>query len=140
MAGDDAEEALRTQGYGTPLWTPDEHTVSSARISHYIGWLADRGVTAPGEAGTPAKRYAALWEWSVSRPGEFWDSVWDYFGVLGHRGDGPALVAGEGGAGHNVPGARWFPGATLNYAEHVLRMPGLADGDPVVFGHSQTRP
>src|SRR5205823_12629121 len=38
-----------------------------------------------------------------------------------------------------MPGARWFPGATLNYAEHVLRAPGLADDDPVVFGHSQTR-
>jgi acetoacetyl-CoA synthetase len=38
-----------------------------------------------------------------------------------------------------MPGARWFPGATLNYAEHVLRAPGLAGDDPVVFGHSQTR-
>ena len=38
-----------------------------------------------------------------------------------------------------MPGARWFPGATLNYAEHVLRMPGLADDDPVVFGYSQSR-
>lgn len=38
-----------------------------------------------------------------------------------------------------MPGVEWFPGATLNYAEHVLRMPGLADDDPVVIAYSQTR-
>src|SRR5262249_7063587 len=38
-----------------------------------------------------------------------------------------------------MPGARWFPGATLNYAEHALRLPGRAGDDVVVIGRSQTR-
>ena len=115
MAGNDADEALSAQGYGAALWTPDEKAVRDSRVSHYTRWLKGRGVTLP-EAD-----YHALWEWSVSQPGEFWDSVWDYFEVLGDRGDGPALADAA------MPGARWFPGATLNYARNVLRH---ADTDP----------
>ena len=39
--------------------------------------------------------YAELWDWSVDEPAAFWDSIWDYFGVLGQRGDGPALTGGS---------------------------------------------
>jgi len=65
------------------------------------------------------------------RPAGFWGAVWDYFQVLGHT-PATAVLADA-----HMPGARWFPGATLNYAEHVLRMPGLSGSDPVVFGHSR---
>ena len=51
----------------------------------------------------------------MAEPGQFWDSVWEYFGVQGERGDGPALADAA------MPGARWFPGATLNYARNALR-------------------
>jgi acetoacetyl-CoA synthetase len=110
MAGNDAEAALAAQGYGSVLWTPDEDTVGDARVSDYARWLANRGVRAAAEGS-----YGPLWEWSVSQPDEFWDSVWEYFDVRGDRGDGPAL------AELSMPGARWFPGATLNYAENALR-------------------
>src|SRR2546423_10442011 len=66
-----------------------------------------------------------------------WAGLWRGFGhfrdVVAH--DPPLEVLAD----PVMPGAHWFPGATLNYAEHVLRAPGLSDGDPVVFGHSQTR-
>ena len=81
MTGNDAASGL---GYGTTLWEPDAKTVKNARITRYMRWLADRGARAAD--------YGALWEWSVTNPGEFWTSVWDYFEVLGERGDGPALV------------------------------------------------
>src|SRR5262249_8731069 len=42
-------------------------------------------------------------------------------------------------ADDRMPGARWFPGATVNYAEHVLRAPGLDPDDPVVLARSQSR-
>jgi acetoacetyl-CoA synthetase len=130
MAGNDAEAALAAQGYGATLWIPGEKTIANSRISHYARWLADRGlITAtnwgepgtaeakPGTEGTrtPSERYAALWRWSVDQPSEFWDSIWDYFAVLGDRGDGSALADAV------MPGARWFPGATLNYARNALR-------------------
>ena len=125
MAGNDADEALTAQGYGATLWTPDEQTIENSRVSHYARWLAGRGITLP-DAG-----YHALWEWSVSQPGEFWDSVWDYFEVLGNRGDGPAL------ADPSMPGTRWFPGATLNYARNALRAADTDPDRPAVVAYSE---
>ncbi|HEY1643689.1 MAG TPA: acetoacetate--CoA ligase [Streptosporangiaceae bacterium] len=95
--------------YGATLWTPDPATVEHARISQYARWLtAERAV--PLEAG-----YESLWRWSVTDPGAFWASVWDYFGVLGQRGAGPELAGGP------MPEVTWFAGTTLNYARNALR-------------------
>jgi acetoacetyl-CoA synthetase len=109
---------LTSRGYGAVLWEPDDRTVRDARVTHFIRWLESRG-TAPGD-GNPLRPLAAggyqgLWHWSVTHPGEFWTAVWDYFDVLGDRGDGPAL------AGETMPDVRWFGGATLNYARNALR-------------------
>ena len=126
MAGnDDLDEVLNAHGYGAPLWTPDARTLYGARVSHYTRWLASRGVEIP-EAD-----YGALWEWSVSQPGKFWDSLWDFFEVLGDRGDGPAL------ADATMPGARWFPGATLNYARNALRAAEAAPDIPALIAYSE---
>ncbi len=72
--------------------------------------------------------YQALWQWSVDQPGDFWQSVWDYFEVISHSPARSAL------ADARMPGARWFEGATLNYAEHVFRQksaqrPAILYGD-----------
>jgi acetoacetyl-CoA synthetase len=106
---------------GDLLWEPSEEVRRGARVGRF---MAERGLGS----------YDELWRWSVGDVDGFWDAMWSYFGVLGERGTGPVRD------GDTMPGVRWFPGATLNYAEHVLRMPGLAPGDPVVFGRSQTRP
>jgi acetoacetyl-CoA synthetase len=112
---------------GDLLWTPPDDARQQSRVGHFLGWLArERGLDFAG--------YPDLWEWSTTDLSGFWGAVWDYFDVLGHTPATGVLAQAR------MPGARWFPGATLNYAEHVLRMPGLADDDPVVFGHSQTRP
>jgi acetoacetyl-CoA synthetase len=63
----------------------------------------------------------------------FWGAVWEYFDVMS---DPPLSVIGD----QVMPGAHWFSGASLNYAEHVLRMPGIADDAPAVLAYSQTRP
>jgi acetoacetyl-CoA synthetase len=98
---------LTSRGYGAVLWEPDDRTVRNARVTHFIRWLAARGPAAGS--------YQDLWQWSVTHPGEFWTALWDYFDVLGDRGDGPAL------AGEVMPDVRWFGGATLNYARNALR-------------------
>jgi len=59
--------------------------------------------------------YPELWRWSVNDLEGFWSSIWDFFDVRGHRPAAQAL------AERRMPGARWFPGAQLNYAEHALR-------------------
>jgi acetoacetyl-CoA synthetase len=111
---------------GTVLWTPPDDVRERSRMGAYLTWLkSERGIDLPD--------YAALWEWSVTDLDAFWRSIWDYFDVVAHTP--PTATLGS----TTMPGAQWFPGATLNYAEHVLRMPGLADDDPVVLAYSQTR-
>jgi acetoacetyl-CoA synthetase len=95
-------------------------------MGRYVDWLAE-------ERALRFDGYEELWRWSVDRPGEFWASIWDHFEVIAHARPSAAL------ADASMPGARWFPGASLNYAEHALRMPGRADGDVVVVARSQTR-
>ena len=103
-----SEGDLLSRGYGAVLWEPDDKTVRNARITRFMSWLESRNQLHPGG-------YQDLWQWSVSQPGEFWTAIWDYFEVLGDRGDGPALAGGV------MPDVRWFDGATLNYARNALR-------------------
>jgi acetoacetyl-CoA synthetase len=94
--------------YGATLWTPGPGTIEKARITHFANWLTARhGLSLPG--------YDELWQWSVTEPADFWASVWDYFEVLGERGDGPVLSGGP------MPDVSWFAGTTLNYARNALR-------------------
>ena len=99
---------LTSRGYGTVLWEPDDKTVRDARVTRFMTWLAGRGTLDVGG-------YQDLWHWSVTDPAAFWSAVWDYFGVLGDRGDGPVLD------GQVMPDVQWFGGATLNYARNALR-------------------
>ncbi len=77
--------------------------------------------------GAPAGDYPDLWQWSVDEPARFWRAVWEFFDIRSVTGPGP----GDAGilAEATMPGARWFPGATLNYVDQVLRhaaRPGAA--------------
>ncbi|SIN34338.1 acetoacetate--CoA ligase [Micromonospora cremea] len=111
---------------GDVLWTPPADVRERSRIGGYLRWLREH-------RGLDFADYDALWRWSVTDLDGFWRSIWDHFEVMAHTP--PTATLAERG----MPGARWFPGATLNYAENVLRMPGRADGDPVVIAHGQTR-
>ena len=98
----------------------------------YLAWLE-------GTCGFRFATYEEAWRWSVGDLGAFWASVWRYFDVRPEgttRPDGgPELALADA----RMPGARWFPGARLNYAEHALRLPGRGPDDIVVIGRSQTR-
>ncbi|HEX3266166.1 MAG TPA: AMP-binding protein, partial [Candidatus Limnocylindrales bacterium] len=109
------------------LWQPAADARATTRMGRYLDWLA-------GAGGPRLATYDAAWRWSVESPGAFWQSIWDHFEV---RSTTPPTQALEDAA---MPGARWFAGATLSYAEHALRLPGRADDDVVVVGRSQTRP
>lgn len=92
-----------------PLWQPDPERIASAQVTRFQAWAAER-YGAPADGG-----YAALHRWSVDDLETFWAAVADWFGV---RFSTPyERVLGD----RTMPGARWFPGATLNYAEHALR-------------------
>ena len=95
-------------------------------MGRYLTWLETA-------LGRRFETYDEAWRWSVDDPGAFWATVWRFFEVPGD-GDPSAGLAEA-----RMPGARWFPGTALNYAEAVLRLPGRAADDVVVVGRSQTR-
>ena len=104
------------------LWQPDPDRVAASRMSEFREWLrTHRSLDLPD--------YRALWRWSVSDLAGFWGAVAEFFDVRFHDQPQRVLTAEE------MPGTKWFPGATLNYAEHALRSgPGKADSDlAVVF-------
>ncbi len=108
---------------GEVLWTPPADVRDRTRIGDFLRWLGEhRGLDFPG--------YQELWQWSVDDLPGFWSAVWEFFDLGPH---GPALGRAT------MPGAEWFPGTAVNYAQAVLRMPGIADDDVVVYGYSQTR-
>ncbi|MBK1784317.1 acetoacetate--CoA ligase [Prauserella cavernicola] len=89
------------------LWQPSAEQLARTRIADFRAWLsAERGFT--------TRDYGELWEFSTGSLGDFWSAVTDYLGVRWH--EHPTAVV----SGPEMPGARWFEGATLNYAEHAL--------------------
>jgi acetoacetyl-CoA synthetase len=110
----------------TVLWHPPRDARQRTRIGRYLDWLEER-------RGLHFADYDALWRWSVDDLGGFWTSIWEHFEVVAHTPPGQPL------ADARMPGARWFPAATLNYAEHVLRLPDRLSSDVVVIARSQTR-
>jgi acetoacetyl-CoA synthetase len=111
---------------GRVLWRPPADAAEHTRIGAYLRWLAaERG------RRFPEGDYEALWRWSVDDLDGFWRSVWDHFTLASSTPVGPAL------ADPSMPGARWFPGVTLNYATHALRHD---TGGPALVGLSQSRP
>ncbi|HKY74666.1 MAG TPA: acetoacetate--CoA ligase [Acidimicrobiia bacterium] len=109
-----------------PLWVPSDERKEQAQLTRYCRWLGEqRGLDfAVGD-------YEALWRWSVEAPDDFWASVWDYFEVVAEPGYDAVLGRRE------MPGAEWFPGARLNYAEHIFRK--KADGALAVQFASERR-
>jgi acetoacetyl-CoA synthetase len=105
-----------------PLWEPSEERIEHATITRYRRWLEDeRGVELAGDD------YDALWQWSVDNLDEFWASIWDYFEVEASKPY--ERVLGD----RSMPGAEWFTGARLNYAQHVFRG---KDDDEVAIRHA----
>ncbi|HEY9568071.1 MAG TPA: acetyl-coenzyme A synthetase N-terminal domain-containing protein, partial [Thalassobaculum sp.] len=100
------------------LWEPSEERRRATRIAAFMAAVNAR-------FGAAFSDYDALWRWSVDRREDFWESVWDFGGVVGDKG-GRRLVDGDA-----MPGARFFPDARLNFAENLLRRDG--DGDAIVF-------
>ncbi len=126
--GDGQAPATRPgRDYGEVLWAPTAQSAEHAEVTRYARWLAGHGGPAvPGSADGGLVDYHDLWRWSVTEPAAFWSSIWDFFGVLGSRGDGPVLT-GE------MPGTTWFAGSTLNYARNALYRAGVAPEHPAVI-------
>jgi acetoacetyl-CoA synthetase len=105
------------------LWSPPPDVRTRTRMGQFMDWLTRaRGLSFDG--------YEDLWRWSVDDLSGFWSAIWEFFGVISHAPYDEVL------SDASMPGAVWFRGATLNYAEHALRAGGDAT---VVWSLSQSR-
>ncbi|WP_299558942.1 acetoacetate--CoA ligase [uncultured Mycolicibacterium sp.] len=102
-------------------WEPDRATVEQANLTRFMRWLAETG---RGEFAD----YQSLWERSVRDVAWFWDAVWHWFDIRSANPPETVLTSSE------MPGAQWFPGATLNYAGELFRRADPARPALVVVG------
>lgn len=92
----------------TLLWQPTTTFREQSHLNRFLQWLKKN-------KGLEFKDYASVWSWSVDRPAEFWECVWLYFEVKSYTPYDTVMSEDP------MPDTRWFPGATLNYAEHLCR-------------------
>ncbi len=105
------------------LWTPTPESMSRSNIGRYAAWLGERGIG-------PFETYDDLRRWSIDDIAGFWAGVWEFFDVQASVPYTEVLDSTV------MPGTKWFGGARLNYAEHILRHVG---NGPAIIAHSQTR-
>lgn len=91
------------------LWTPGADSIEKSNIKQFMAFAENR-------TGRVLSDYPTLYDWSVSEPEEFWGACWDYFHVVASVGYDRILTDAD-----KMPGAKWFSGARLNYAENLLR-------------------
>ncbi|MGX5850311.1 acetoacetate--CoA ligase [Mesorhizobium sp. PL10] len=101
-----------------PLWTPTQDQIDAAPLTAFTK-------AAAAKIGTSLASYAELHRWSVEDREGFWSLLWDFCGIVGDKGE-TVLVDGD-----KMPGAAFFPDATLNFAENLLKKTG--SGDAIVF-------
>ena len=105
------------------IWEPTPESIRRARITPYLRWLER-------ERGLAFGAYADLWRWSVTDLEAFWASIWDYMQVRSTTPYTRVL------AKDTMPGAQWFPGVELSYAEHAL---SVRDDRVAIVARSEAR-
>src|SRR6185437_1687817 len=111
---------------GDILWTPSPDWRETTEIGRLMNWLR-------AERGVELSDYDELWRWSVTDLEGFWGALWDFFGIRASTPYEQVLTQ------RTMPGAQWFTGARLNYAEHLVGHDEDLDRVAVV-ARSQTRP
>ncbi|MGH2470169.1 MAG: AMP-binding protein, partial [Chloroflexota bacterium] len=110
---------------GALLWEPSEEFKQRSVVAEYMRWLAAHKSLHFGS-------YDELWQWSVSELEAFWASLVEFLGIVF---DTPwQRVLAE----RTMPGARWFEGGEINYAENVFRH--ASSTRPALISQSETRP
>ncbi|QQR89234.1 MAG: acetoacetate--CoA ligase [Myxococcales bacterium] len=92
-----------------PLWSPTEAQIAQAKITQFASFAGKR-------FSRHFDDYESLHRWSTEYPEEFWAAVYDYCGIIDHK-RGSSTVSNA----NAMPGARWFEGTQLNFAENLLR-------------------
>jgi acetoacetyl-CoA synthetase len=125
------------------LWTPSPERVIKANMTEFLRYVEERG--GPPVPDYSADSYWQLHEWSINNPERFWSLAWRFCGIIGHRGTGGGAERVGVGLDNMGPpdpekGPKWFPDASLNFAENLLR---FSDDQPALSswneeGHQRT--
>src|SRR5690606_15617637 len=107
---------------GTHLWSPSDTDVREANLTRFMAWLA-------AEEGLRFEDYHELWAWSVRDLEAFWGAWWRYCDIQSEAPYETVLT------GRAMPGARWFSGTRINYAEHIFRC--ASDDRPALIAESE---
>jgi acetoacetyl-CoA synthetase len=91
-----------------PLWTPSKNRIKNSNMSAFMKYV-------PRHFNRKIDTYDELYKWSVNETEEFWKSIWEVSGVIHSRKFKKILSSDQ------MPGAKWFEGAKLNFAENLLR-------------------
>jgi acetoacetyl-CoA synthetase len=110
---------------GQVLWSPPDDWRDTTQLGRFARFVEERH-------GLRFEDYDSLWQWSVTDLDGFWSAIWDHFGVESDTAYDSVLSVDA------MPGARWFDGARLNYARHLLA-DTTRDDEVAVLGYSQTR-
>ena len=100
------------------LWAPSDEWISSTNLVAFQKWLETN-------KNIRCTNYKELYEWSINDIPGFWEVIWEYFNVRSYS-DYYSVMSGS-----EMPGIKWFEGATLNYAEHLFRH--NAEGPAIIF-------
>ncbi|TMI72886.1 acetoacetate--CoA ligase, partial [Candidatus Bathyarchaeota archaeon] len=92
-----------------PLWTPSEDRIRKANLTKFIAFVNQK-------YRLKIKSYSELHRWSVDKASDFWSAIWDYTGIVYSRRFDTVVDDLA-----KFPGARWFSGARLNFAQNLLR-------------------
>jgi acetoacetyl-CoA synthetase len=106
------------------LWTPSAERPAASRMAQFIQHLEARG--------QQFDDYNALWEWSITDLDGFWQALWDFFDFQASSPHSAVL------AHRAMPGAVWFPGARLNFADQMLRQADTTPDAVALSVHSET--
>ena len=94
---------------GSLLWTPSQKRVNQANMTRFIGFVNDK-------YALKIDSYDELYDWSIEQLCEFWAAMWEFAGIRASQRYDTVVDDLS-----RFPGAKWFPGARLNFAENLLR-------------------
>jgi acetoacetyl-CoA synthetase len=98
----------------TPLWRPSAGRIAASNLTRFARFAA-AGYGAPAAGQDPIRNWHALWQWSVDDREGFWSALSAFAEMQAERGPGTVLERGD-----RMPGARWFTGTRINFAENLL--------------------
>lgn len=101
------------------LWKPSQEFIDQSNLKDFLDWLREH-------RSLSFDSYPDLWQWSIDELGSFWECLWEYFEIL-NVGAYEKVISG-----YEMPGAKWFDGTRLSYAEHIFRQKN-ENSDAIIF-------